>query len=123
MDKKIIQEMIKQIGYYLLSYFTHYLFPIIKDAFNETKEYFISTLWDAVKEELLLRLESTVEYAKYYFESYSYLEKEKIVIDSIFKNAEFPLPLRPFKPLIKNILRSKLHKLVKKQLDKISAKL
>ena len=122
MDKKLLQQAAKQVWYYTLSYFTHYLLPIIRDTFNEAKEYFIGKVWDSVKVQLMTDVQSVVEYAEYFFDSYTYREKEKIVIDTLFRNIELPIALRPFKPLIKRILRDKLRQLISKYLKKLGSR-
>jgi hypothetical protein len=122
MDKKLFKEAMKQAWYYILAYFTNYLMPILKETFEKTKTYFINLLWDSVKEEFTCRVKSTVEFIETFFESPDYKEKEKAVIDTLFKNVNLPLPLKPFKPLLKKILRGKLHKLIEKYLKKLDAK-
>lgn len=122
MDKKLLQQVAKQAWYYVLSYFTHYLLPIIRDAFDQAKGYFIEKLWDSVKIQLMTDVQSVVEYAEYFFDSYTYREKEKVVIDTLFKNIELPLALRPFKPLMKKILRDKLRQLISRYLKKLSSR-
>ena len=119
MDKKILKEVIKQAWFYTLSYFTHYLFPIIKDALEETKDYFINIVWEALKEEFTIKARASVKFVKHFFTTLEYEEKEKAAIDTLFKNINLPLPLRPFKPLLKKILRKKIHELISELLDKL----
>ena len=80
MDKKLFKEIAKQAWYYTLSYFTHYLFPLIREALLKTKEYFINLLWDSIKDEFTTRAKSAVEFIERYFNSSDYKEKEKAVI-------------------------------------------
>ena len=122
MDKKLLKQMAQQAYYYVLSYFTHYLWPIIKETLLKTKDYFINLLWDSVKDEFTARIKSTIEFIEQFFKSDSYKEKEKVAIDTLFKNVNLPIPLRPFKPLLKKILRNKVKKLVSKYLKKLDAK-
>jgi hypothetical protein len=120
MDKKLLQQIAKQAWYYVLSYFTHYLFPIIKDTLNQTKNYFIEKLWDSVRVQLSSDIKTAAEYINYFYNSSSYQEKEKAAIDLLFKNIELPLVLRPFKSVMKKILKDKLHKLIEKHLKKFN---
>ena len=122
MDKKLFTEAMKQAWHYALAYFTHYLTPILKETFEKTKTYFINLLWDSVKEEFTTRIKATVEFIETFFDSPNYKEKEKAVIDTLFKNVNLPLFLKPFKPLLKKILKGKLHKLIEKYLKKLDAK-
>ena len=123
MDKKIFTQMLKQAWYYILAYFTHYLTPLLKEVLEKTKNYFIELLWNTLKEEFHNLVEPAVEYIENYFQSASYEEKEKDIINTLFKNATFPVVLRPFKPLIKKILQKKLHELIKSCIEKVKAKL
>ena len=122
MKKVIFKEVLKQLWFYIISYFSHYLFPLIKESFEKAKNYFISLIWEAVKDEFTAHVKSTVEFIEHLFDSPDYKEKEKAVIDTLFKNVNLPLFLKPFKPLLKKILKKKLHKLVEKYLKKLDAK-
>jgi transcriptional regulator CtsR len=122
MGKKLLQQALQQAYYYVLAYFTHYLFPIIKDTFNEAKESFIEKLWESVKIQVTSDIQTAVEYVECLFESSTYQEKEKAIIDTLFKNIELPLVLRPFKSLMKKILRDKLHQLISKYPKGLSSK-
>ena len=73
-------------------------------------------------DEFTARIKSTIEFIEQFFKSDSYKEKEKVAIDTLFKNVNLPIPLRPFKPLLKKILRNKVKKLVSKYLKKLDAK-
>lgn len=122
MDKKILITIAKQAWGYIISYFTQYLLPIIKDAFDQTKEYFINTLWDSLKDQFLERAESAVLFVETYFNSCEYKEKEEEVMSLLFKNLDLPLPLKPFKPLIKKLLKKKVRKLISDFLKKFNKK-
>ena len=123
MNKKIFAEVVKQLWYYVLAYFTHYIMPIIKETLEKTKDYFINLLWNTLRERFTEIAEPAVEFMEKYFSSMEYQQKEKDIIDTIFRNANFPILLRPFKPLLKKILQDKLHDLINSCLEKIKAKL
>ena len=122
MNKEALKVLAKQLGHYVLAYFTHYLFPIIKESFLRAKDYFIDILWDSVKGEFATSAKSAVEYIEKYFNSLEYKEKEKEIIDLLFKNVDLPLLLKPFKPLLKKILNKKVNKLIRKYLKKLDIK-
>ena len=44
-NTELIKKIIIEAFYYVKAYFTSYLFPIIKEAFEEAKNYFIEILW------------------------------------------------------------------------------
>ena len=123
MNKQLILSLIKQAWYYIVAYFTQYLTPILKETLLKTKEYFINLLWDKLKEEFHLVAEPTVEYMEKYFGSLEYQQKEKDIMDTLFKNVKLPVLLRPFKGLIRKMLQDKLHNLIKSILEKVKAKL
>lgn len=122
MNKTVLKELIKQAWHYALAYITHYLWPILKDTLEKTKEYFINLLWESVKEEFTLRAKGAVEFIETFFNGPDYKEKEKAAIDTLFKNVNLPLLLKPFKPLLKKIFKKKVSKLVKKFLDELDVK-
>lgn len=120
MDKKIFKELAKQTWYYILAYFTNYLLPILKDCLKQTKDYFVGLVWNSVKEDFATKAESAVQFIEHFFNSESYKEKEKAAIDTLFKNVNLPLFLRPFKPLLKKMLKNKVRELVEKYLKKLN---
>ena len=122
MDKKIFKEMVKQAWFYALSYVTHFLVPTIKEAALKAKDNFIETIWESVKEDFTENAKSAVAFVERFFESASYKEKEEEVMDILFKNINLPLLLKPFKPLLRKMLRDKVHALINKYLKKLDAK-
>ena len=122
MDKKLLKELIKQAWFQVIAYITHYLLPIIKDALIKTKEYFISLLWETLKEEFTTKAKSAVDLIEKYFNSSDYEEKEKAAIDALMQKVNLPFLLKPFKPILKKVLKGKLKKLVEKYLKKLGTK-
>jgi 2-hydroxy-3-keto-5-methylthiopentenyl-1-phosphate phosphatase len=123
MKMQILKEMLKQAWYWVLAYFTQFILPTLKESLSKTKEYFINLLWDSLKDQIIADAKSAVEFVNKYFNSLEYQEKEKDVLNTLFKNINLPLLLRPFKPLIRKMLKDKVHEVVKKYLNKLSAKL
>lgn len=120
---QILKQIILQLWYYVIAYFSHYLFPKIKEAFINSKEHFIAYLWDSIKEDIHAQIKIVTEGVNIFFESASYLDKERMVIDILFNKIKLPAYLKIFKPLLKKILRNKLHNLIKDYLIKATAKL
>ena len=87
------------------------------------KEYFINKIWESVEEEFTTKARASVKFVKHFFTTLEYKEKEEAAIDTLFKNLKLPLPLRPFKPLLKKILKKKIHELVTSLLDKLDTAL
>ncbi len=63
-----------------------------------------------------------MDFVECFFDSPSYKEKEEAVIDTLFQNVDLPIVLRPFKPILKKILRNKVRKLIEKYLKKLHTK-
>lgn len=122
MKNEVLKITLKQAWSYIIAYITHYLTPIIKEAAIKTKDYFIDLLWNSLKEEFADRAKSAVEYIEKFFNSPDYNQKEKEIINILFRNVNLPLFLKPFRPLLKRILRKKVQKLISKHLKKLDAK-
>ena len=122
MKNEVIKAVAKQCWYYITAYITHYLVPIIKENALKTKDYFIDLLWNSLKTEFANRAKSATEYIEKFFNSPDYNQKEKEVIDILFRNVNLPLFLKPFRPILKRILHKKVQKLVSKYLKKINVK-
>ena len=118
-NTELIKKIIIEAFYYVKAYFTSYLFPIIKEAFEEAKNYFIEILWTKIKEHLNEHLEMGVQQANTFFNSASYEEKEKIVVEYIFEHVHLPLLLRPSKIIAKKFLKKRIREYVKDKLDKL----
>lgn len=116
---KLIKEMITKAFYYIKAYFISYLFPIIKETFEESKNYFIDSLWNRIKEHLNEHLEMGIQEANTFFTSASYEEKEKIVVDYIFEHVHLPILLRPLKIIAKKILKKRIREYIKDSLGKL----
>lgn len=123
MKNEVIKVVAKQCWYYITAYITHYIVPIIKESALKTKDYFIDLLWNSLKAEFTNNVESATEYIEKFFNSPYYNQKEKEVIDILFRNVDLPLFLKPFRPILKRILHKKVQKLVRKYLKNINIKL
>lgn len=122
MNSEITKQAIKQVWVSLISYLTNFFLPILKRAAEKTKEYFVNILWDMVKEDFAEQAKSTVEFIERFFDSPDYRDKERDIINTLFKNVELPLLLRPFKPFLKKVLKGKIRKLIGKYLRKFNSK-
>ena len=119
MFKNALQKLLAWCWYYLFEYFRTFLFPQIKEAFLEAKDKFLEDLWDRIKDNVHEHAEQAVSFVKEYVESTDYQVREKVAIDTIFKKVNLPLPLKPFKPLIKHIFKQKVRALIADSLRKL----
>lgn len=120
---QILKKIILQAWYFILAYFTEFIFPKIKEAFINSKEHFIEYLWNSIKEDFKAHIEATVQGIEGFFKSEDYTFKEKIIIDALFEKVKLPFALKLFKPLIKKILKDKIHAFVQENLNKVHKKL
>lgn len=119
MFKQVLQKALAWCWYYLFEYFRTFLFPQIKEAFLEAKDKFLEDLWNRIKDDVHAHAEQAISFVKEYVESTDYQVREKVAIDTIFKKVNLPLPLKPFKPLIKHIFKQKIRALVGDSLRKL----
>ena len=119
MFKKVLQKALAWCWYYLFEYFRTFLFPQIKEAFLEAKDKFLEDLWNRIKDDVRAHAEQAISFVKEYVESTDYQVREKVAIDTIFKKVNLPLPLKPFKPLIKHIFKQKIRALIGDSLRKL----
>lgn len=119
MFKEALQKLLAYCWYYLFEYFKTYLFPKIKEAFVEAKDKFLESLWEKIKDDVHAHAEQAVQHVNEYVKSESYEEHEKAAVDAIFKKVNLPLPLKPFKPLIKSIFRKKIKAIISDGLKKL----
>jgi hypothetical protein len=120
---QILKKILLQIWYFILAYFTEFIIPKIKEAFIKSKEHFIEYLWNSIKEDFKAHAETTVQGVENFFKSDDYLFKEKVITDALFEKVKLPIALRLFKPLLKKILKNKIHNLIQESLNKIHKKL
>lgn len=127
---ELLKKILIETFYYIRAYFTKYLFPVIKETFMETKNkfikyieeiqnYFISTLWDKIKEDVLSHLEMGIYEANTFFNSAKYEEKENIIVNYIFDNIHLPLLLKPAKIIAKKALKKKIREYISDKLNKL----
>lgn len=117
------KEIIKKAIYFIISYFKVFLLGKIKEAFFKSKDYFISLLWNEIKEDVKGHIKDIAENVESFFKSEEYEFKERIITDALFEKVKLPLLLRPTKPLLKNIIKNEIKKFVGNYLKSIKNKL
>ena len=119
MFKNALQKLLAWCWYYLFEYFRTFLFPQIKEALIRHKDEFLEDLWNRIKDDIHEHAEQAISFVKEYVESTDYQVREKVAIDTIFKKVNLPLPLKPFKPLIKHIFKQKIRAFIADSLRKL----
>ena len=118
-NTELMKKILIEAFYYVKAYFTSYLLPLIKEAFEETINYFIEAVWSKIRVHLQEHLEMGIQEANTFFKSASYEEKEKVVVDYIFEHVHLPLLLRPSKFIAKRIFKKKIREYISDKLDKL----
>jgi hypothetical protein len=120
---QILKKIFLQIWYFILAYFTEFIIPKIKEAFIKSKEHFIEYLWSSIKENFKAHAETTIQGVESFFKSDDYTFKEKVITDALFEKVKLPVFLRLFKPLLKKLLKDKVHNFIRESLNKIHKRL
>ena len=120
---QILKKIFLQLWYFILAYFTEFIIPKIKEAFIKSKEHFIEYLWNSIKENFKAHAETTIQGVESFFKSDDYTFKEKVITDALFEKVKLPVFLRLFKPLLKKLLKDKVHNFIQESLNKIHKKL
>lgn len=117
-DKKIIVSTFKGLGQKVLFYIKTELWgeiqTVLLKAVKEVKEF----LWAKIKEDVKACATQIIKDAEAFLTSVEAAEKEEAILDAIMAKIELPLLLKPFKKLVRNIIKGKLEDLVKATLNK-----
>lgn len=103
--KEIIFERIKR-------YFKQIAFPCLLKTIKEIGKPFIEALWKQLKKDIRNQLILGLGKVSEYVTTNDAKEKEKFLLDFIMSNINLPFALKPFKGLIKSILKCKLEKFI-----------
>ena len=116
-DKKIIVRTFTGIGQRLLYYFKTELAGEVKritfEALKELKEF----LWTKIKEDVRTCSIQVIKDAEIFLTSAEAEEKKEAILDAIMIKIDLPLLLKPFKKLVRNIIKGKLEDLIKTVLN------
>ena len=120
MKVKILKELIKKAYYYMAAYFTSFLFPIIKETFEESKQHFLQTLSEKIKEEAHKYFEEALEGVNSYFNNAGYGFIENLITDFLFSKIKLPFIFKPAKYVAKKFVKKEIRNFVSAQLEKLS---
>lgn len=120
MEKEAFKKLMLQMVYFLGAYMKEFIIPKVKEAFDKSKAVFVEALWDSMKDDLHEQVKSAVEYIERFFNTPEYEIKEKAILDIVFNNIELPLLAKPFKPIIRNMLKSKIREVIKSTIKKLN---
>ena len=115
----ILKKIIIEFWYLIKAYFTTYILPDLKEALEKTKEYFINSFWDKIKEDINLCLNQAIVDTEKFFSSESYETKEDIIIENLYNKINPPIALKPFKFLIKGAIKKRIRELISDKLTQL----
>lgn len=78
---------------------------------------FIKILWGYLREEVILSARKSLGIIKTYLESADGISKKEEIINLIMLKIKLPLVLKPFKGLVRNIVKDKIDDVIKELLE------
>ena len=104
MKKAVIMLALKQIGNYLKDKLLIRLQKVFIRTWNSIKK----SLWQEIKLEVRACAREVIRDAEIFLASVEAQEKEKIILDIVMSKIELPFVLKPFKGIIRKILKNKI---------------
>lgn len=114
MNKIIVKELLKRAGIWL----KNRLWERAKSALLKAWDSFKETLWNEIKDEVKACAIELILDAEKYLTSVEAQQKEQLIIDILMSKIELPLVLRPFKIIIRKMLKNKIEETVQSLLNK-----
>ena len=118
LEKKVIVTVSKGLWEKFLFYVKTELWSEIGKVCVEAWEKIKEFLWTKIKEDVKACAVQIIKDAEAFLTSVEAAEKEEAILDAIMAKIELPLLLKPFKKLVRNIIKGKLEDLVKAALGK-----
>lgn len=79
---------------------------------------FVNTLWDYLREDIILSARKSLKLIEKYLNSDDGITKKKTIVELIMKKIDLPLPLKPFKFIVKKIVEDKIDSIIKELLER-----
>ena len=111
--------MDKEIFLKIAEFYKENLQEPIREGLKRALNACIKAFWDYVKEYVIASARKSLFLIESFLISDSGKEKKEAVVELIMSRIQLPLVLRPFKFLIRNILRGKLDDVLNGALDKV----
>ncbi len=111
MNKNIFIEIVK--------FYRENLQEPIRKAFRYALSAFLKAFWEYVREYVIDSARKSIFLIESFLISDSGKEKKETVVEIIMSRLQLPLPLKPFKFLVKKILRDKIDDVVNGALEKV----
>lgn len=114
MDKIILKELLQRAGIWLKNRLWERLRGVFVKTWDSVKE----KLWNEIKEEVRACALELILDAETFLTSVEAQQKEKLIIDILMSKIELPFVLKPFKGLVRKILKSKIEETVQSLIKK-----
>ena len=111
MNKNIFIEIVK--------FYRENLQEPIREAFKYALSAFLKAFWEYVREYVIASARKSIFLIESFLISDNGKEKKEAVVEIIMSRLQLPLPLRPFKFLVRKILRDKIDDVVNGALEKV----
>lgn len=111
--------MDKEIFLKIAQFYKDNLREPIREAFKKAVKACIKLFWEYIKEYVIDSARKSIAFIEAFLSSDAGEAKKQAVVELIMSKLKLPLPLRPFKFLIKKILKDKIDEVVNGALDKV----
>ena len=117
-EKQIVVNLFKGTWSKIVFYCKTELLEQVKEiglkALGELKKF----LWNKIKEDVKTCAQEIIKDAEAFMTSVECKEKEERILDAIMAKIELPLLLKPFKKLIRSIIKGKIEAAAKAAIEK-----
>lgn len=120
MKAKVIKKIIQELYHYVIAYFTSFLLPILKETLEETKEYFLASLKEKIREEAHRYFQEALDGINTYFNTAGYSFVENLITDFLFSKIKLPFLFKPAKYIAKSYVKKEIRKFVSDKLEKLN---
>ena len=83
------------------------------EGLKEAWKAFIDTLWEFLKEDVILSARKSLKIIENYLNSTDGQDKKQYIIDLIMEKIKLPLVLKPFKFIIRKMVQDKIDTIIK----------
>ena len=117
-EKKIVVTIIKGAWKKFLFYVKTELWCELKDMGLKALAEFKEFIWNKVKADVKACAQQIIKDAEAFMTTVEAKEKEERILDAIMAKIDLPLLLKPFKKLIRNIIKEKLEAAANSAIEK-----
>lgn len=117
-EKKVVVTIAKGAWEKFLFYVKTELWCELKDMGLKALAEFKEFLWNKIKADVKACAQQIIKDAEVFLTSVEAEQKKEAILDAIMAKIDLPLLLKPFKKLIRNIIKGKLEAAAKSAIEK-----